>query len=111
MFSYVTQKCLSNLILRFQIEISPVAFYKTWRTSSRLSNQLHERKPRRRKRVSSKYLHEAYSQNNEATASVLSETLDYVRRLILGTVYEKREVMRREQLLDAGLPPQQLELR
>jgi hypothetical protein len=64
--------------------------------------------------ISAKYFDQAYSQiynSDEATASVLSETLDYIRRLILGTAYEKQEAMRREQLLDAGLPPQQLELR
>jgi hypothetical protein len=41
----------------------------------------------------------------------MAETLEYVRRLVLGTAYEKREVVRREQLLSSGLPDHQLELR
>ncbi len=52
-----------------------------------------------------------FRRHGEKSASVMAETLEYVQRLVLGTAYEKREVVRREQLLSSGLPGHQLELR
>jgi len=53
----------------------------------------------------------AFRRSGEKSACVLTETLEFVRRLVVGTAYEKREVLRREQLLSSGLPDHQLELR
>ena len=113
MFCYAHTKCILELTAGLRLELTPAAFFKTWktRTTASLPSQLSAKKARRRKKARSTCFHAAYSQSSEATASVLSVTLDYVRRLILGTAYERGEVVRRERLLHSGLSGQQLELR
>ncbi len=106
---------LKKSVLKFSIglgmELVSASFFKTWNSSGQSGGRLAAKRARRRKKARSTCFQEAYSRSDEITGSVLSETLDYIRRLILGTAYEKREVVRREQQLCSGLPAEQLELR